>query len=246
LRALRVLPLWLPLIVASAALAQDRPEVSNDQEPGIETVGTGERRIPPDRATVMLLVETKAPSAASAAAGNARAVQAVRDTLRRLGLDSAATTASYNVGPDFEPPSPMDRGERPRRVGYAARTLVRVQLTRMDQVGRVIDAGLAKGGTGVEGVLFEASTAEQARREALADAAGAARRDAEALARALGGTLGPLLSASTAGGMDPRRLNVMMRTAVGYGSTGTQVTPNEIVVSAGVVTRWRFVPSSVR
>jgi uncharacterized protein len=214
---------------------------SGDLTPDIETVGTGERRVPPDRATVMLLVESKAPAAAAAAAANARAVAAVRDTLRRLGLDGAATSASYNVGPDFEPPRPTDR-EGPRRVGYAARTVVRVQLQQIDQVGRVIDAGLARGATGVEGVFFEASTAEEARRAALADAAEAARRDAEALARALGGTLGPLLGASTAGGTDPRRLNVMLRGTMGYAGAGTEVTPNEIVIAAGVVTRWRFVP----
>ena len=221
-----------PTIIVAQATAE------RSDLPDIETVGSGERRIPPDRATVMLLVESKSGGAAIAAAANAKTVAAVRDTLRKLGLDSATSTASYNVGPDYEP---MDR-EGPRRVGYAARTLVRVDLRRLDQIGRVIDAGLAKGATGVEGVQFDASTSEEARRSALADAALAARRDAEALARALGGTLGPLLSASTASGMDPRRMNVMMRMAYST-SPATQVTPTELIITAGVVTRWRFIPS---
>src|SRR5687768_2778115 len=97
------------------------------------------------------------------------------DTLRRAGLDSVVTTSSYNVGPNYEVGPEM---REPRRVGYNARTVLRVRLTRLDQVGRVIDAGLAKGATGVETVGFEASTAEQERRAALADAAVAARRDA--------------------------------------------------------------------
>ena len=227
-----------PTAAAQVAGAPATP----DALPDIETVGSGERRVAPDRATVTLYVESKAPTAARAATDNARAVAAVMDTLRRLGLDSAATSASYNVGPDFEPPRPADRGEGPRRVGYAARTAIRVQLARIDLVGRVIDAGLARGATGVEGVWFEASTAEEARRAALADAALAARRDAEALARALGGSLGPLLGVSTAGGFDPRRMNVMMRAQAGFGGSATEVTPSEIVVAAGVVTRWRFVP----
>ena len=223
------------LLVPRIGVAQAGAERGGDV-PDIETVGSGERRVPPDRASVMLLVESKAGGAAIAAAANAKTVAAVRDTLRKLGLDSASSTAHYNVGPDFEP---GDR-EGPRRIGYAARTVVRVDLTRLDQVGRVIDAGLAKGATGVEGVHFEASTAEDARRAALADAAQAARKDAEALARSLGGGLGPLLSASTAGGMDPRRMNVMMR--MSYAGRGTEVTPTELVITAGVVTRWRFVP----
>lgn len=234
------------VVVALAALAdrsgaQDRPPLP-EPPPDIETVGTGERRIAPDRAIVLLMVETKATAASAAAAANARAVAAVRDTLRRLQLDSAVTTASYNVGPDYEPPRPVER-EGPRRIGYAARTILRVPLGRIDQVGRVIDAGLARGATGVQGVIFESSGAEAARRAALADAAAAARRDAEALAGALGGSVGPLLSVSTAGAIDPRRMNVQMRIAGGIAgyAGGTEVTPNEIVVTAGVVTRWRFV-----
>jgi uncharacterized protein YggE len=224
---------------ADPALAQERVIAVTDPGPEVESVGTGERRIAPDRATVNLLIESKASEASTAATANARAVQAVRDTLRRLGLDSAATTASYTVGTDYEPPRPA-RDEGPRRVGYVARALIRVQLSRIDQVGRVIDGGLASGATGVQGVFFEASTAPAARREALASAAAAARQDAETLARALGGSLGALISTSTASGLDPRRPNVM--TAMREMAYSTQVTPAEIVVTAGVVTKWRFNP----
>jgi hypothetical protein len=164
-------------------------------------------------------------------------VQAVRDTLRQLGLN--ATTATYNVRPDFDT-RPLARDERPRQLTYTASTMIRGQLSRIDQVGRAIDAGLARGATGVQGVLFESSQTEEARRAALADAAAAARRDAEALARALGGTLGPLVSASTASGNDPRRPNVMLRAMTG-GEFQSEVTPTEIVITAGVITRWRFV-----
>lgn len=224
------------ILLPSASLAQRTADGTSDL-PEIETVGSGEKRVPPDRATVMLSIETKMASAATAASANARVVAAVRDTLRKLGLDSATTTAGYHVGPHFEP---MER-ERPRQQGYVARTTVRVALTRIDQVGTVIDAGLAKQATGVEGVYFEASTAEDARRAAMGDAALAARRDAESLARALGGSLGPLLSVSTASGMDPRRMNVMM--SAGYARMArTEITPTELVIAAGVVTRWRFMP----
>ena len=74
----------------------------------------------------------------------------------------------------------------------------------------------------------------------MTDATTAARRDAEALASALGGSLGRLISVSTVGSMDPRRLNMMA-----YGEVSamrTQITPNEIVVRAAVETRWQFIP----
>jgi uncharacterized protein YggE len=243
-----LLPLTLGATLAlapRAARAQERVVAAADPEPYVETAGVGERRIPPDRASVHLLVENKAPEAAAAAAANARAVQAVRDTLRRFGVDSAVTTASYSVGPNYEPPRPTDR-EGPRQSGYVARTLLRVQLGRIDLVGRTIDAGLAGGATGVQGVFFEASTTPAARRDALALAAAEARQDAERLARALGGTLGALLSTTTGGaGIDPRRIApVRMDMAMAGGmSYPTQMAPNEIVVTAVVTTRWRFVPA---
>lgn len=223
------------LLVASSAPAQS--PTSTDAPPMVETVGTGERRVAPDRATVMLVVESRADGANAAAAANARAVQAVRDTLARTGLDSAVTTAGYHVGVRYEP---VDRGA-PRQAGYVARTVLRVRPPRIDQVGRVIDVGLARGATGVDGVYFESSRMEEARREAMTDAAAAARRDAESLARALGGSLGRLISVSTVGSMDPRRLNMAM--AGGTASAlRTQITPNEIVVHAAVETRWQFIP----
>jgi uncharacterized protein YggE len=237
----------IALLVVSVSLANVSGvagQVSAESGPPyIETVGTGQRRVAPDRASVHLIIESRAASAATAAAQNGRAVQAVQDTLRRAGLDSAPTTSSYHVGQDYERMR-MDRPGEPRPIGYVARTVLRVRLTRLENVGRVIDVGLAKGATGVESAFFEASNAEEERRAALAEAALAARRDAEALARALGGSLGPILSTSTAAFNDPRRGNVMFESIVpGEMARGPAITPNEIVISAAVIARWRFNPA---
>jgi uncharacterized protein len=234
----------LPRVFAFTALLV-APTTTHSQEtpsgvPHVETTGYGERRVAPDRATVMINITSKAPSAASAAAENSRIQVRVMDTLKALGLGSAASTASYNVGPNYEP-EPTARGSRPS--GYAARTSIRVRLTEISGIGRVIDATLARGATGVDGVYFESSTAPEARRAAIAEASATARADAEALARALGGALGPMISASTSfSGMDPRRSAMMRETAMGYaGGAATQITPSEIVVNASVIVRWQFV-----
>lgn len=225
------------LFLASSVFAQ-ASATSTDAPPMVETVGTGERLIPPDRASVMLVIESRAEGANAAAAANARTVQAVRDTLARTGLDSAVSTAGYHVGVHYEP---VERA-MPRQAGYVARTILRARPPRIDQVGRVIDVGLAAGATGVQGISFESSRMEEARREAMTDATAAARRDAEALVRALGGSLGRLISVSTVGSTDPRRLNMAMSMNVlGEAAMRTQITPNEIVVRAAVETRWQFI-----
>ena len=227
------------LIAVSPLSAQTSPA---GEPPFIETVGTGQGRVAPDRANVHLIVESRATTAAVAANQNARAVASVIDTLRKAGIDSAATTASYHVGMNYEPVPVEARGE-PRQRGYLARTVLRVRPRRIEDVGRAIDVGLSKGGTGVEQVYFESSRAEEERRAALAEAATAARREAEVLARALGGSLGRLLSVTTAGATDPRRLNLSYGSIAGgeVRLRSTAISPNDIVIATAVVTRWQFV-----
>jgi len=223
---------------ASAAARAQQP----DPPPVIETVGTAERRLLPDRAVLLLQVEARAESASTAASEHARLLQRVRDTLRVLGLERETSHASYYVGPTFEPARPGSTGMQ--RL-YVARSVLRVLLTRVDAVGGVIDAALARGATGVAGVQFEASSAARARREAIADAAAAARADAEALARAMGGTLGALVSTSTVSPNDPRQpMDGFARAAGIAGGTvmPTQITPSDIQVHVAVFARWRIRP----
>lgn len=208
--------------------------------PYIETSGFGERRVAPDRATVTISVTTRSELAATAAAENARIRERILDTLRLLGLGSAASTATYNIGRDYEP----DTSGRMTRVRTAARGSIRVQLKDISLIGRVIDASLARGATGVDGVYFESSAAEGARRAALTDAATMARADAEALARALNGELGRIVSASTTPpSVDPRS-QPMMRAGFSFGGAvsapPTQITPSELVISAVTTIRWLF------
>jgi hypothetical protein len=77
----------------------------------------------------------------------------------------------------------------------------------------------------------------------LAEASAKARADAEAVARAMGGSLGALLDASTAGDWPvlARRMRVGMAAGRGGAAAVTQITPAAIEVHATVAGRWRFV-----
>jgi uncharacterized protein len=227
------------LVVQQVGAAQDVARQPNPEPPYIEAVGRGEARVAPDRATLALVVQTKGPTAAAVASQNTRIQSRVLDTLRALGYTGdRVSTLSYHVGPNYEP-TPREA----RQVGYVARNAITVRVERLNEIGALIDAALARGATQVDGVRFESSRADSARHAALADASAKARADAEAVARAMGGSLGPLVDASTSDSW-PRPTRMTRVTGVGVGGGEmTSITPGTLDVYATVLARWRFRPS---
>lgn len=231
--ALLLLTILATISPGCAAATAQELRVTPDV-PLIEASGWGEVRLSPERATVTLSVQTTGASAANVAAENSRAQQAVLDTLRALGFSgSQVSTTRYSVGPHYE----LEPGVGRRQEGYVAQNAVRVRVEQLDRIGGVIDAALAKGATGISNVSFEAATTEEARRQALAEAAESARAEAETIASAYGGTLGALLEAT----VNPARGSdmVLLRAA---GRAETPISPSDIVVRAAVTGRWRFIP----
>jgi uncharacterized protein YggE len=208
------------------------------QPPQIVTSGSGEARVSPDRATIVLGVESKASSASAAAADNARRQRSVIDTLRALGLSSAQlATVNYRVSPDLQ--YNQSTGT-PRVVGYTVSNSVRADIRRLDDVSRVIDAALAKGANEISSLEFYSTQADSARRVALAVAVANARADAEAMARAAGGSLGPLLELSSAG-VPIRPFNQVAMARVAAGPVPTPIEAGDQTVSVTVSARWAFV-----
>ena len=203
----------------------------------IETSAQREVNIAPDRAIIVLAVETRASSAGYAAQTNAKAQRSVLDTLRTIGINpSQISTSGYSVQPNYESTS---QGGNVRD-GFVARNAITVRLTQLDRVGAVIDAALARGATNVSSVSFDASNTADARRAALADAAAQAKADAATLARAMGGTLGPLIMATT---QITRPGPYPQAFAAGRAMVETPIMAGDIQVSATVFAKWAFVPS---
>ena len=173
------------LTVGHQAVAQVNP--APPRIPEITASGRGEVPITPDRATVFVSVETRAPTASAAAADNSTRMSAVREAIRRSGLsDSDIATSGYNVGQDprsmFMQPGVPSMPARPTE--FVARNSLRLTVRRPADVGKIIDAALAAGATSVSSVQFSSPATEDARRQAIALAAAQAQRDADALAHA--------------------------------------------------------------
>ena len=231
-------------MLAAPLAAQQQP--TTPPIPQIVTNGEGEAQVAPDRARVHIAVETRAATAGAAAAENSRIQRAVLDRLRAMGLPAERlTTIGYSVQPEYS-----QRGrdgtvqEQPRVTGYVARNTIRADVHNMAQVGPVIDASLAAGANRLGGLDMYSSREDAVRREALANAVRAARSDAEAMATAAGGRLGPLLELTSGGFFRPQQpYPAAMARGMEMQQADTPIAAGEQTLRANVMARWHFIPS---
>ena len=224
------------LTAAQALAAQPPTTQMQSLVPQISTSANGEARVQPDRATIFFAVETRASTAARAGADNAQRQRAVLDTLRKSGLaEGQLSTTGYSVTPEMR-----HDGKEARVIGYVARNMVQAEVRRIDQVGALIDAALGAGANVVSSLRFYSSRGDEARRVALADAVAKARADADAIARAAGGSLGELVEVSTSGPVRPFYGEEVAARASMADAT-TPIEPGEQTITVFVSARWRFV-----
>jgi uncharacterized protein YggE len=224
-------------VFPAAVAAQDS---SRPGPPVIITSGQGEVRVPPDRATVSIGVQSRAATAAAATAENSRRQKAVIDAIKARGIPAEqVSTMGFSVQPETQ----VDRTGQvaPKTLSYVVSNVVTVDLSRIELVGPVIDASIAAGANQIQGLEYRIANADSARRAALAIAVGAARGDAEVVARAAGGSLGQLIELSATDFQAPR---YRMAEMAGMQMRGVSVPvePGLESVRASISVRWQFIP----
>lgn len=213
----------------------------NDQIAQISVTGRGEVKVSPDRATIQISVQTRAATAAAAAAENANKQQSVMTALRALGLGpDQLSTINYNVYPEQR----YEQGKEPVIVAYNVTNTILVDVRKLSQVGPVIDATLAHGANMITSLQFYASNTETARRSAIGVAIEKARADADAAARAAHGSLGTLLGIDIGAYSPPppRPMMMMSKGMAGSAQADTPINSGEETLAVEVNTRWRFIP----
>src|SRR5687768_12249613 len=229
--------------VASSGTARAQ-ESSRPIVPQIMTSAHGEVRVSPDKATISIGVQTRAATAAAAAGQNSQKQRAVIDAIKARGIPAEQiSTSSFNVIPETR----YDREgqQAPRTTSYLVMNTVTVELKRVDQVGPVIDASLAAGANQINSLAFGVQNADSARRVALASAMAKARADAEVMARAAGGTLGPLIEATAMDIGAPRPMYMRAEAAMAADKS-VPVEPGQETISAGISARWQFLSGAPR
>lgn len=227
------------VLLPSGALGQGARVETADSEPRIIATATRTARITPDRVTLYVTVEGSGESPTEAAQRAAQRLQAVRSALQPFATGrDAISTVPYGVSP--APNMPGFPGTS-SQTSFVARYVVRVQPARIDQITQLGTAAIAAGASAASHPMFEASSADSVRRLRYAEALSHARRDAEALAAALGGRLGAILEVSSTGGPRQGDSPPYFTFVTRYEFPG-QVQPPDVLVSATVTVRYRFIP----
>ena len=226
---------------ANLVMAQAPTPAASNLPASLVSSGQGEAKVSPDRVSVLVNVQTRAATAAAAAAENARRTASVLELLGRLGLTKdQLSTEGYSAYPELR----YDReGGSPQVTGYVVTNSVRAESKRVDQAGPIIDAALGAGANLINSLSFYASNIDEPRRQAIALAVSSARADAEAMAQAAGGRLGSLVELSTQGPTVPPRpmFDVAARGKAAMAEQ-TPINPGQQTVNVFVTARWLFMP----
>lgn len=231
--------LLIALPQIAAAQQTERPP---ERTVNVQATATVERE--PDRAVVLLAVESTAGTAREAAQANATRMDAVIAAIKRAGIpDNSIRTVSYDLQPQYARPDRDNPNLEPRIVGYRASNMVQVTIDDVTRTGPVIDVAIQAGANRVAALNFELKDPESARREALRLAVARARADAEAIAEAAGQVLGPPLTINTSEWQPvpkyaPRAMEMMRADALQQAPTPVEA--GTLSVSAMVMITYRL------
>jgi uncharacterized protein YggE len=202
---------------------------------GLVVVGTGTANAEPEIAVVILGVELRGDDPAALVDEAAQKIDQAIAAAKELGVAGEdIRTTGYNLWVEtiYNPESGVPTGE----VVYHASHHIQVTLRDLDQVGDLLAGVVEVGVNSISGVSFTVeepeALVEQARQQALEDAAAKAKQVAGGLDITLGK---PTLVMETSGGypMAP----VMMEWGIGGGGGGMaapSITPGSFSVSVSV------------
>ena len=170
--------LLIPLSAGYAQPVRDRP-----RPPSITVNGEATIAADPDQAQIDIGVTTQARSAPEASKDNAeRLARVLAEVKKFLGKGDEVKTSGYALNPQYRYP----QGGKPEIVGYTANNIVRIKTTKLDDVGKMIDAAMQAGANNVNRLVFTLKDEEAARLDALRQASAKAKAKAEAIAASLG------------------------------------------------------------
>lgn len=181
-------------LLFSLLLVAALPAQAEETRRSANVSGQGEVSVKPDRAQIVLAVDTSNIVLKEAEKETNRIVSAYLAELKSLGLkEEQISTAGVSINPEF---TWDDKARRQKLVSYHARREIDLRIDNLQQVGDVILKATAVGVTQVNPPVLESSKAKELSRQALVKATEDARAKAQLLADTLGVKLGAVRSIS--------------------------------------------------
>jgi uncharacterized protein len=183
----------LALIAATPAIAQQggaTVTAATTQGPILSFSVSEEVRSRPDQATVGAGVTTTAPTAVEAMRTNAAAMDKLIAAAKARGIKAEdIQTSGINLSPQYDY-SNQTPGQPPRFIGYQVSNTVRATTSKIADIGPLLDALVAAGGTNIEGPWFGMKDADAQLVGARGTAIKAGYRGAELVSISEGGSFG--------------------------------------------------------
>ncbi len=225
---------------ALAATSLSAQEPARLEIPQIMISAQGEVQVTPDRARISLGVDTEGKTAQEASQANAALQTKVLAALRAAGIPSASIrTSGYNVAPIQEY---IPETRKWRIDGYRVNNMVVVTVEPVAKAGEIIDIALSAGANRVAGLSFEIKDATAAREQAMTQAVERAKREADIVARAAGGSILRMLEISVNSYEAPQPRPMYEMAAMRSDVSSTPVSEGTQPVTVSVTTRWQFQP----
>lgn len=216
----------------------------------IRVFGEAEISAPPDRAVIVLGVETKGEQAGETVAENARLMEEVVKALQQKGLKKdQLKTGNYHVHSYreyFEPSRSMDplrpKAEPEYKDIYRVYNELSVTLEKFEETGTVIDTAVRAGANQIQSVRFERKNVEDLKLQGLKAATTQAGAKGRAIAASAGLTIKGIKSISEEmSSYTPYRAPLMEDSLkiIGAGAD-TPIIPGDVNIHARVVVEYYF------
>jgi uncharacterized protein YggE len=195
--------------------------------------GQGEVKAVPDEAQLSAGVVTQARQAADALAENSRAMNAVFDTLKRIGIpDKSIQTSDFSVSAQYQ--TDQHGNTTQKIIGYQVSNNVTVIVDDLGKLGSAIDALVNSGANSMGDIAFTIRDPKPMLTEARADAVKDALQRATTYAKAAGVMLGPIDSIGENGYSAPRPMYRAVAAMSDAVAAPTPVAAGEEKITAGV------------
>jgi uncharacterized protein YggE len=183
------------LVAASLGGCTSTANTPAKPDPNTATAsGKGTVSAAPDQAMMTFGVQSQAKNAKLALNSVSAKAAKINAALKRTGVaEKDLQTANVSIYPDYRD----TKSGKPQIVGYQASLSVSAKVRDLAALSDVIQAGTAAGATEVNGPMFSIADDSPIQAQAIQQAVDNARRVAEAMAKASGKKLGPVLSVTS-------------------------------------------------